>query len=71
MRHLVIWVRQLILEAIYTGSGNITFWANYSNTADDNIQMNDRLMTAFKRARAAIVEKKYTIRDAEVAKFVR
>ena len=26
----------------YNGSGVISFWGKYSNTADDNIQMNDR-----------------------------
>jgi len=53
----------------YSGKGTVRYWANYSNNADDNIQMNDRLMNAFKRARAAIVEKKYSIRDEEVAKI--
>ncbi|MEQ8625394.1 MAG: DUF4856 domain-containing protein [Vicingaceae bacterium] len=50
----------------YNGSGNVRFWAKYSNTADDNIQMNDKLMTAYKRARQAIVEKKYDVLDVEV-----
>ena len=53
----------------YTGSEEVRYWANYSKTADDNIQMNDRLMNAFKRARAAIAEKKYTVRNEEVAKI--
>lgn len=50
----------------YNGRGNVRFWAKYSNTADDNIQMNDKLMTAYKRARQAIVEKKYDVLDTEV-----
>ena len=53
----------------YSGTGDVRYWANYSKTADDNIQMNDRLMNAFKRARAGIAEKKYTIRDQEAAKI--
>ena len=50
----------------YKGNGNVRFWAKYSNTADDNIQMNDKLMNADKRARQAIVEKKYDVLDEEV-----
>jgi hypothetical protein len=53
----------------YNGTGSVRYWGAYSNTADDNIQMNDRLMTPFKRARAAIAEGKLSFRDAEVAKI--
>jgi len=53
-------------QSTYNGSGNVRFWAKYSNTADDNIQMNDKLMNAFKRARQAIVEKNYDVLDSEV-----
>ena len=53
----------------YNSSGVISFWGKYSNTADDNIQMNDRLMNAFKRGRAAIVAKEYAILDEEVDKL--
>lgn len=53
----------------YSGSGNVRYWANYSNTADDELQMNDRLMNAYKRARAAIAENKLSIKDVEVEKI--
>ena len=53
----------------YNGSGVISFWGKYSNTADDNIQMNDRLMNAFKRGRAAITAKEYAVLDEEVNKL--
>lgn len=56
-------------ESNYSGSGDVRYWANYSNTADDNIQMNDKLMNAFKRARQAIVENKFSIKDEEVDKI--
>ncbi len=56
-------------ESNYSGTGDVRYWANYSKTADDNIQMNDRLMNAFKRARIAIAEKKYSVKDAEVTKI--
>jgi hypothetical protein len=50
----------------YTGSGTIRFWGKYSNTADENIQMNDRLMNAFKLGRKAVVDKNYTLLDEQV-----
>lgn len=53
----------------YNGSGAVAFWGEYSNTADDNIQMNDRLMNAFKRGRAAITAKEYATLDEEVDKL--
>jgi len=53
----------------YSGSGTVRFWGKYSNTADDDIQMNDRLMNPFKLGRKAIVEKNYTLLDEQVAKL--
>lgn len=56
-------------ESDYKGSADVRYWANYSKIADDKIQMNDRLMNAFKRSRIAIAEKKYTVKDAEVSRI--
>lgn len=53
----------------YNGTGTVRYWANYSKTVDGSLQMNDRLMNAFKRARAAIAENKLSIRTVEVAKI--
>lgn len=39
----------------YTGNGTPRYWASYSNTADAALQLNDKLMNAYKIARAAIV----------------
>jgi len=50
----------------YSGTTAVRFWANYSNIADPHIQMNDRLMNAYKRGRAAIVQNRKGIKDQEV-----
>lgn len=50
----------------YSGSGNVRFWGKYSNTADDDIQSNDKIMGAFKLGRAAIVAKNYSVLSAQV-----
>ncbi len=50
----------------YSGNEIVRFWGKYSNTADDNIQSNSKIMNAFKTARAAIVAKNYSILDQEV-----
>lgn len=50
----------------YSGNGNVRYWAKYSNTADPLLQLNDKIMNAYKTARAAIVENERQILDAQV-----
>ena len=50
----------------YKGTGSVQYWANYSNIADAHITMNNRIMNAFKRARAAIVANNFNLKDEEV-----
>ena len=49
----------------YQGTGEPLFWANYSAGGDDLLEFNDKLMNAYKTARAAIVAKNYQVRDAQ------
>ena len=53
----------------YLGTGIVRYWANYANTSDNEIQLNDRIMKPFRRARAAIEAKDYTVKDEEVTKI--
>lgn len=50
----------------YTGNGTPRFWANYANTFDPILQLNDQLMNAYKTARAAIVKAEYTELNKQV-----
>lgn len=50
----------------YDGAGTVRFWGKYSNTADDDIQSNGKIMNAFKLGRAAIVAKDYSMLNSQV-----
>ncbi|KAA3650403.1 MAG: DUF4856 domain-containing protein [Bacteroidetes bacterium] len=50
----------------YSGTNSTQFWGKYCNVADDDIQLNDKLMNAFKLGRAAIVAKNYRVLDQQV-----
>lgn len=53
-------------QSNYSGNGTIRFWGKYANSADPLIQINDKLMNAFKTGRAAIVAKDYNALDIQV-----
>jgi hypothetical protein len=53
-------------ESNYSGTASVRYWAKYSNTADNSLQMNDKLMNAFKTARAAISAKAMTEKNQQV-----
>lgn len=45
------------LKSSYQGNGSPSYWAKYSNNADSYLKLNDKIMDAYKTARAAIVAK--------------
>lgn len=51
----------------YNGTGNVRYWAKYSNSFDGLIGCNDNLMDAFKTARAAITAKEMEVKEDQVA----
>lgn len=50
----------------YNGTGNVRYWAKYSNSFDGLIGCNDNLMNAFKTARAAITAKEMEVKEEQV-----
>ncbi len=53
----------------YAGTINLRYWPKYSGNFDATTPLIDEIMNPFKRARQAIVEKKYDVKDAEVIKL--
>ena len=53
----------------YTGSESLRYWASYSEELDATFPFIDRIMNSYKKGRAAIVAKNYTVKDAEVTKI--
>lgn len=50
----------------YSGSGKAKYWAHYSEELNANTNAINKIMTAYKNARQAIVEKKYDLRNEYV-----
>ncbi len=52
-------------ESDYIGSGSLKYWGNYTNERDELLGSADILMNAYTLGRAAIVAKKYDIKNAQ------
>jgi hypothetical protein len=53
----------------FSTSESPRYWASYSEELDATFPFIDRIMNSYKKGRAAIAAKKYSIKDAEVAKL--
>ena len=53
----------------YSGSESPRYWASYSRNFDGITPLIDEIMAPFKRARQAIVDKRYDVKNSEVIKI--
>lgn len=53
----------------YSGAESPRYWARYSKNFDGITPLIDEIMDPFKRARQAIVDKRYDVKDSEVNKI--
>ena len=70
MKLLAIWVFPLIFQILFWYKFYPVLGKILPNVADDDIQLNDKLMNAFKLGRAALLQKLQGIGSASSKSFM-